>query len=196
MKRTLTTTCLVLLILFASQVQALEPEEEETPAVTLTLARVRGVEYFSMPLEGPLKGQKVREALLACDVVIDNRTGGDLTVLSNFFSAFDGLGIVLLKEGKVLREQSYLYHQSPMYEKRPYVLKRGKNKGQMRFPIFAAPQDWADLEVKIVGGLPGSRFTGTLSSETKEIQRVAEFERIELPAVGPDSSEESSPPAR
>jgi hypothetical protein len=173
MKRTLSAACLVFLFFSASQAETQEPKKK--PAVTLTLVRVRGKEFFSTPLEGPMKGQRVRDVLLACDVVIDNQTGEDLTVLSNFFSAFDGLSIVLLKEGKELRNQSYLVHQSPMGKKCSYVLKKGKNDGEMRFPIDAAPDNWAGLEVKIIGTLPGSKFEEKLISDTKTIQRVKDL---------------------
>ncbi len=166
MKHTLTAACVVLLIICASQAETQEPKQK--PSVTLTLTRVRGAEFFSMPLEGPMKGEKVRAAVLACEVVIDNQTGEDLTVFSNFFSSFDGLHIVLLKEGKELRNQSYLFHQSPMAEKRPYVLKKGKNEGHLRFPLSAAPEDWAGLEVKIVGCLPGSKFEGKLTPKQRK----------------------------
>jgi hypothetical protein len=72
-------------------------------------------------------------------------------------------------------DQSYLFHQSPMAEKHPYVLKKGKNEGHMRFPISAAPGDWAGLEVKIIGYLPGSKFTEKLTSDTEKIQRVPDL---------------------
>ena len=124
-----------------------------------------------------MKGQKVRDVILICDVVIDNQTGEDLTIFSNFFSAFDGLNIVLLKEGKELRNQSYLFHQSPMAEKRPYVLKKGTNDRELRFPISAAPDNWAGLEVKIIGSLPGSKFEEKLISDTKKIQRVTDLSK-------------------
>jgi hypothetical protein len=138
MKRMLSLAWLGVLILCATQAETQEPKKK--PAVTLTLVRVQGVEFYSTPLEGPLKGQKVRDVILGCDVVIDNQAGEDLTVLSNFFSAFDGLSVVVLKEGKELRSQSYLAHQSPFsVEKRPHVLKKGNNEGHMRFPISAAP---------------------------------------------------------
>lgn len=47
----------------------------------------------------------------------------------------------------------------------------------MRFPISDLPADWAGLEVKIIGYLPGSKFKGKLISETKKIQRVADFNK-------------------
>jgi hypothetical protein len=116
--------------------------------------------------------------ILACDAIIDNQTGEELTVLSNFYSAFDGLSIELLKEGKELRKLSYLHHQSPFsVEKQSYVLKKGKNELDMRFPIIAAPDDWTGLEVKIFGDLPGSKFEGKLTSDRKKIERVKELSK-------------------
>ena len=146
-------------------------EKNEKSAVTLTLTRVRGVEFF----DGP---KKVHDVILACDVIIDNQTGEELTVFSNFYSAFDGLSIVLLKDGKEVRKQSYLQHQSPLSPKeRPYVLKRGKNEMDMRFPIIEAPVDWTGLEVKVFGNLPGSKFEGKLTSGQKKIEKVKELNK-------------------
>lgn len=126
MKRVLSITCLIILMLCASQAET--QERKEKPAVTLTLIRVRGVESFATLGEGPRAGQKVRNVVLACDVAIDNQTGEDLTVLSHYFSAFDGLSVVVLKDGKELRSRSYLGHQSPHKEIRPYVLRKGKKR--------------------------------------------------------------------
>ncbi len=176
MKQMLSVACLVTLILCAGPAETQEPKAK--PAVTLSLLKVRGVEFFSTPLEGPMKGQKVREVVLACDVVLDNPTGEDLTVLSNFSSAFDGLSIVVLKEGKELRTQSYISHQAPFsIEKRPHVLKKGKNNAHLRFPISAAPDDWANLEVSLIGDLPDSKFDGNLTSNTKKVEKVADLNK-------------------
>ena len=171
MKRISVATSLFLFVLLVNQSHAHDPQAK--PSVTLTLTRVRGEEIYSTLLEGPKKGQRVRDVLLACDVVIDNQTGDDLTVLSNFFSAFDGLQIELIKDGKVLRTQSYLQHQSPLAAKqRPYLLKVGRNERQLRFPISAAPDEWARLEVKLSGNLPGSKFQQGLTSDVKKIDPV------------------------
>jgi hypothetical protein len=175
MERTLSAACLVFLSLWPNQAQAQDTQVK--PPVTLALSRVRGKEYWTQLGEGPMKGQKIREVIFACDVVIDNQTGEDLTVLSSFFSAFDGLSIVLLKEGKELRDQSYLVHQSPFGPERPFVLKKGKNEGQLRFPISGAPDDWTRLEVKIRGGLPGSKYEGKLISNAKKIERVTDLSK-------------------
>ncbi len=110
-------------------------------------------------------------------MVIDNQTGEDLTVQSNFFSAFDGLSMLLLKDGMKVAEQSYLYHQSPYSaDPRPFILKKGKNQKDMRFPFRLPPEDWAGLQAKMVGDLPGSKFKGKLESNTIKIQRVANFD--------------------
>src|SRR5262245_12205040 len=97
-------------LLLAEGPSAADPTK---PAVTLTVTRVRGLEYTVKELEGERKGQQVRYVILACDAVIDNKTGEDLTVLSSFYSAFDGLGVQILRDGKVVGDQAYLGHQSP-----------------------------------------------------------------------------------
>ena len=145
---------------------------KKAPEVELKLVRVRGLEYTAVHLEGPLKGQKVRHVIFACDVVLENDTGEDLTVLSSFFSAFDGLSLVLLRDGKKVSEQSYLAHQSPMAEQQPYLLRKGKNEADLRFPIGPIAEDWAKLQVRLVGDLPGSRFGEKLESNVVNVQKV------------------------
>lgn len=173
MKHTSFVFCLLLLLLCSSVAET--QEQKEKPTVTLNLARVRGIEHFSTPLEGPRKGQQVRTVIMACDVIIDNQTGAELTVLSNFFSAFDGLSVVVLKEGKELKSQHYLFHQSPNFRERPHILKIGKTERDMRFPVGDLPANWAGLEVEITGYLPGSKFEQKLTSGKKKIQSVADF---------------------
>ena len=61
-------------------------EDPTKPRITLTVTRIRGVEYSAKELEGEFKGKEVRFVVLACDAVIDNQTGKDLTV-ENFQKA-------------------------------------------------------------------------------------------------------------
>src|SRR5262245_56451457 len=100
-------------ILVLLPTQAPSGDDPTTPRVTLTVARIRGAEYAAKQLEGELKGQEVRFVVLACDAVIDNQTGADLTVHSNFASAFDGLSVQILRDGKKVGERHYTHHQSP-----------------------------------------------------------------------------------
>src|SRR5438045_906904 len=89
---------IIFIALFAVRASAEDPKK--VPEVTVTIIRARGYEYSVMELEGELKGKNVRYLLLSCEVVIDNHTGQELTVESNFFSAFDGLRVLLLREAK------------------------------------------------------------------------------------------------
>jgi hypothetical protein len=144
--------------------------------VTLTVTRIRGVEHSAKELEGEFKGQEVRYVVLACDAVIDNQTGEDLTVTSSFFSAFDGLSVQLLRDGRKVGEQHYTAHQSPgSPDPRSFVLKKGKNPKDMRILFRLPPADWAGLRARLVGGLPGSTFQGKLESNAVNIQRVTDF---------------------
>ena len=68
-------------------------------------------------------------------------------------------------------------HQSPASpDPTPYVLTKGKNRKDMRIPVRLAPEDWARLQAKLVGELPGSTFKGTLESNAVQIERVAAIE--------------------
>jgi len=108
--------------------------------------------------------------------VIDNQTGEDLTVHSNFASAFDGLSVQILRDGRKVGERHYTLHQSPFSEPRPFVLKQGKTQKDMRIPFRLAPADWAGLQARLVGGLPGSTFKGKLASKPVPIERVTSLD--------------------
>jgi hypothetical protein len=108
------------------------------------------------------------DILFRCEVDIDNATGRELTVKSNYFSAFDGLEIVVTTpEGKVLAQQNYAAHQSPFdSEPREFPLKQGKNTKTLKFPIVELPNDAHTFKVRLVGTLPKSGYDRILSSET------------------------------
>ncbi len=142
--------------------------------VSLTLVRVQGEEYASIHQEGPFKGQKVRNVRFDCDVVLDNQTGEALTVLSPCSSAYDGLSLVILRDGQKILEQSYLLHQSPMAQPRAYPLEKGKNEAQLRFPIGPIGEDWTRWQVKLVGTLPGSKWQKPLESNSVAVQKMPE----------------------
>ena len=151
-------------------------DDATKPKVTLTVTRIRGLEYSAKELEGDMKGKQVRFVVLACDAVIDNQTGEDLTVESSFSSAFDGLSVQILRDGRKVAEQHYTVHQSPASpDPRPFVLKKGKNVKEMRVPFRLPPEDWVKLQAKLVGTLPASSFKGKLESKAVGIQEVADL---------------------
>ena len=107
-----------------------------------------------------------------CEMALDNATGRELAVRSNFTSVFDGLEIVVTTpEGKVLAQQGYCFHQSPFASRgRVFPLKQGKTAGTLVFPIRGLPGDVRTLKVRLVGTLPGSSYERILSSETLEVE--------------------------
>jgi hypothetical protein len=108
--------------------------------------------------------------LFRCEVNLDNQTGGDLVVRSNFTSAFDGMELVVTApDGKVLAQQSHSFHQSPFAEAREFTLKKGLTAADVRFPIGDLPADVRTVKVRLVGTLTGSAYGRILSTETLEI---------------------------
>ncbi len=107
-----------------------------------------------------------------CEATLDNATGRDLTVRSMFFSAFDGLEIVVTTpEGKVLAQQDYTYHQSAFkFVGRDFPVKSGKTVKKLRFSLAGLPEDTRTLRVRLVGTLPGSSYKRILSSETLAVE--------------------------
>jgi hypothetical protein len=162
------------LLMFPSQ--GAGQDDPTKPRVTLTVTRIRGLEYSVKELEGELKGQNVRHVTLACDAVIDNQTGEELLVQSSLYSAFDGLSVQILRDGRKVGEQRYSSHQSPTGAIRFFILKKGKNEKELRIPFRLPPEDWAKLQARLVGDLPGSAFKGKLESKSVPIQRVETLE--------------------
>jgi hypothetical protein len=144
----------VVLISYAPKEPPAAQHRAPAEKVTLTLAKV-SVKRFE------------KEVLFICDVVIDNRTGAELTVMSNFHSAFDGLELVVLDEtGRKLAQQSYLQRQS-IYslEPRKFPLKVGENRRELRFPVSRLPEPRKEYRVQLLGRLLQSDFGGILCSD-------------------------------
>jgi len=103
---------------------------------------------------------------VACTAAIENRTGSYLTVTSSFFSAFDGLSLLVTSDdGKLLATQGYAMHRSPStVEGRPFVLTLGRTTQEMRIPVFALTNAPDRIGLQLVGHLPHSSFTSGLTS--------------------------------
>ncbi len=118
------------------------------------------------------------DVLVTCQAVIDNATGHELVVRSNFFSAFDGLEIVVTNdEGKVLEQRGYIDFQSPFkLDGRDFPLKQGKTVKTLTFILSDIPEGIRSVRVRLVGTLPGSSYKRILSSET----RLAEIDKRDV----------------
>ena len=143
----------------ASSTQAAVPN----PAVSLILSKA------TVERHAP-------DILFRCEVVLDNATGRDLSVQSNFSSIlFDGLELVVTtKDGKTLAQQPYVYHQAPFSpDGRKGTLKQGSTPRTLVFPIRDLPGDAMTVKVRLVGHLPGSDYRRILSTETIEVDLQA-----------------------
>jgi hypothetical protein len=112
------------------------------------------------------------DVLFDCEARIDNATGSELKVKSNFFSAFDGLEIVITsKEGESLAQVGYTRHQSPLSlpPGRDFVLKKGSTSKILTFPLHELARDVKRVKVRLVGKLRGSPYTRSLSTENLEV---------------------------
>jgi hypothetical protein len=125
----------------------------------------------SLILSSASAQRRERDTLFRCKVSLDNATGKDLSVRSNFFSVFDGLEVVLTsKEGKTLAQQLYTFHQSPFTSRgREFTLKKGTTAATLVFPVREVPGDPRVVKVRLVGTLPGSGYRRILSTETIEV---------------------------
>lgn len=109
---------------------------------------------------------------VACTAVIDNQTGGPLTIMSSYYSCFDGLHLVVLDpSGKQLARQSYLSHQSPYSPtKRRFTLPPGKTTDELRFSIYDIPSTTKTVSLRLDGTLPGSTYSGGLTSNVVNVK--------------------------
>jgi hypothetical protein len=132
--------------------------EGAKPAVSLVLSRASAQ-------------RREHDTMFRCDVRLDNATGRDLTVRTNFSSVFDGLELVVTNsEGKVFDQQGYTFHQSPFAPPgRTFTLKRGSTRGTLVFPVGDLSSEVTTLKVRLVGTLPGSDYPHILSTETIEV---------------------------
>jgi len=135
------------------------PAADSQPLVSLFISKVT-----ANPL-GP-------EIMVTCEATIDNATGGDLTVRSGFFSAFDGLEIVVTdREGKLLEQRGCTEHQGLFkLTGRDFPLKQGKTVEEVKFSLHNLPVGTRSLRVRLVGTLPGSSYKRILSSETLTVE--------------------------
>lgn len=101
-----------------------------------------------------------------CTAVLENRTGSSLVVTSAFYSAFDGLRLIVTSEqGTRLAEQPYAFHQSPYtFPGRPFIVQPGVTTQRMRIPVFSLTNAPAKVKFQLVGPLRDSSYTGALTS--------------------------------
>jgi hypothetical protein len=110
------------------------------------------------------------EILFDCDVILDNTTGKDLIVQSNFSSALDGLNLVVTRpDGTVLAQQGHTDHLSPVALGQTFPLKQGRTEETLLFPVRDVPAGVRTLKVRLVGTLPGSEYRRILSTDTLEV---------------------------
>ena len=129
--------------------------DEQKPGVSLILSKVTAERWE-------------QETVFRCQVTLDNDTSQDLSVISNFYSAFDGLELVVTNaHGKVLLQQHYLSHQSPSTpDGREFVVKRGKTTDTIVFPVRSFGTVGDSIRVRVVGTLPRSSYRRILSTDT------------------------------
>jgi hypothetical protein len=116
-----------------------------------------------------------KDVLFHCEAVLVNETGAAINVKSNFYSAFDGLHLVLLDEnGTRLLQQSSVRHQAP-YDVKPrlFPLAKGENRKAIGFPVSGLPKGIKSVRVLLVGTLPGNDYPYVLCSNLATVTITA-----------------------
>jgi hypothetical protein len=124
----------------------------------------------SLSLEGANARWRERILSLEADVVVHNRTGAPLNVISTCSSAYDGLTVVLREpSGQEVYRQAFIAHQSPYGEGQVYPLRPGDNSRRLVYPIFELTPPNGPVDVTIEGGFPGTAWPSGLASESVRI---------------------------
>jgi hypothetical protein len=104
--------------------------------------------------------------LFRCAAAVDNATGRELLVFSQYSSAFDGLDLIVTdKRAQKLAQQPYTYHQSLCFlEGRRFALRDGRTEKVLSFAVSGLSPEVAEYHILLVGRLPGSDYDGILCS--------------------------------
>jgi hypothetical protein len=109
--------------------------------------------------------------VFVCEAVLVNETGAVVNVKSHFYSAFDGIELVVFgSDGSKLRQLRYTAHQSPYSLKENlFPLKIGDNRQTLRFRGRLFPDDVDKVGVVLIGTLPGNEYGSVLCSNMATI---------------------------
>ncbi len=109
-------------------------------------------------------------AIVEMTATLDNGTGEILFVVTNFYSPFDGLSLVVESGQNIeLLSVPYIYHQSPhLPEGEGLPLKSGRNTERMGFPLEKKLPP-GEYRVRLEGGLPGTEIKSGLKSNWVEV---------------------------
>jgi hypothetical protein len=126
----------------------------------------------SLRIAAPSAVRDGRYVTIICHATLDNRTDSAFVVKSNFFSAFDGLSVLVRTQaGEELGKTSFLMHQSPWtWEPQVFPLPPGKTSHRLDFTSEAIPPEIQTITIQVVGDLPGSTYDEELRSNSMVIK--------------------------
>ena len=161
--------------------QAAEKKAAKPMPVVLHLDKVFAEKNPTTIIEGDTERETFNLSI-RCDVRLINKSSDKLVVKSNFYSAFDGLWLVVTDDqGIELHREYYLAHQSPYsIEPRKFEVPVGTLSKTLSFPIRAP--DWIDKKIRVhlEGGLPGTQYETGLRSNTLSLGKVPDYEPLKL----------------
>jgi hypothetical protein len=102
---------------------------------------------------------------VSCPVTLINRTGRTLYAVTSCGSVFDGFTVeVRHPHGALVARVSYVAHKSPYAANQRLPVAPGETQVTLRFPITLKTQPTGPLEVQLVGGILGTRWSRSLHS--------------------------------
>ena len=145
---------------------------EQAPRVELDLSAIAPRVELEL-IKATAERSSGGEVRLDCTATLKNDSGVALRVRTSFFSVFDGIEVLILREsGEKLGRQSSLFHQSPYSVGRELLLKTGETRETLAFPVNL-PKDVRSVRVLLVGVLPGLRAGGAALLRGKDRRHPA-----------------------
>src|SRR5262249_12095722 len=154
----MTLRCLLVILLVVGAWTPVASADPPEPLVKLTLRKVAAE-------------RQTDDVLFEGEATLEHVTGKVLNVRTCFFSAFDGVEIVVFDaRGKKLRVQPYTFHQSPLAADGTQPLEVGRTTKRLVFPVSGLPGDVKKFRVCLIGTLPGSAYDpGLLMTDLVEV---------------------------
>jgi hypothetical protein len=136
----------------------------DTTNVTLHIGTVSAVRQPMI-----VSGVHTNSVTFWCEATLDNQTGAPLTA-TGLYSAFDGMRLVVLDASdKELARRGHADAFSTMVTQ-SFTLPVGKTTEKLWFPWCSVPSMNQAVVVRVEGGLKGSSYTGSITSNVVDVK--------------------------
>lgn len=114
-------------------------------------------------------GIHTNSVTFSCEATLDNQTGVPLTI-TGLYSPFDGMRLVVLDaSGGEVARRGHADAFSTI-QTQQFTLAVGQTTEKLWFPWCDVPVAALNVRVRIEGRLPGSSYTGSVTSKVVEVK--------------------------